>query len=58
MLFANACLVAARIELALHRAKQIADINDARVPLHRFIEVLPFEVMVCVGVVVVAVPGQ
>jgi hypothetical protein len=37
---------------------QIADINDASLPFTRFIEVLEFEVMVGVGVVVVTVPGQ
>ena len=58
MLFANARLVAARIELTLHRAEQITDINDASIASKCLVKVCFLEVMVGVGVIVVAVPGQ
>ena len=55
ILFTHAVLAAAWVKLALHRAEQVANINDAGVARNGFIEMLAFQVMPCMGVVVMPV---
>ena len=49
------CRIRTSIPFALHRAKQITDVDDMRVSLDRFVKVLFFEFVICVSVVVMPV---